>query len=227
METVLITGASRGIGLELCNQFLQRDFNVLATYRGSPSPELQALAASDKLSLYELEVLEQASIDALSTALHEQPINILINNAGVLGPDRQELDGLDVEGWLETFAVNSIAPLTVSMALLDNLKLTTNARILTITSQMGSLNRQSTGKYAYRSSKAAANKVMQVLSLELRDLGITVCPVHPGWVQTDMGGMEADITVQTSASGICQLATQLTLQQSGQFFTWEGAIHDW
>ena len=227
METVLITGASRGIGLELCQQFLKRGFNVLATYRGSPSADLLSLADSDNVNLYELEVLEQSSIDALATALQDQPIDILINNAGVLGPDQQELDGLDVKGWLETFAVNSIAPLTISMALLENLKQAKHGRIVTITSQMGSLNRLSTGKYAYRSSKAAANKVMQVLSLELRDLGITVCPVHPGWVQTDMGGAEADITVQVSANGICELATQLTLEQSGQFFTWEGAIHPW
>lgn len=227
METVLITGASRGIGLELCHQFLTRGFNVLATYRGSPSADLQALAESERLNLYELEVLEQGSIDSLSAALHLQPIDILINNAGVLGPDKQELDGLDVKGWLDTFAVNSIAPLTISMALLENLKQASNGRIITITSQMGSLNRQSTGKYAYRSSKAAANKVMQVLSLELREFGITVCPVHPGWVKTDMGGDDADITVQASAGGICELATQLTIKQSGQFLTWEGKVHAW
>ena len=227
METVLITGASRGIGLELCQQFLNCGFNVLATYRGSPSSALQTLAEAEQLTLYALEVLDQNSIDSLSAALREQPIDILINNAGVLGPDKQELDGLDVKGWLDTFAVNSIAPLTVSMALLENLKQADNARIITITSQMGSLNRQSTGKYAYRSSKAAANKVMQVLALELREFGITVCPVHPGWVKTDMGGEDADITVQTSAGGICELATQLTLERSGQFLTWEGNIHAW
>lgn len=227
METVLITGASRGIGLELCQQFLNRGFNVLATYRGSSSTDLQALAEAERLSLYELEVLDQGSIDSLSAALHNQPIDILINNAGVLGPDKQELDGLDVKGWLDTFAVNSIAPLTISMALLENLKQASNGRIITITSQMGSLNRQSTGKYAYRSSKAAANKVMQVLSLELREFGITVCPVHPGWVKTDMGGEGADITAQASASGICELAAQLTLEQSGQFLTWQGTIHAW
>lgn len=227
METVLITGASRGIGLELCQQFLSRGFNVLATYRGSPSAELLALAEAKRLNLYELEVLDQSSIDSLSAALHEQTIDILINNAGVLGPDKQELDGLDVKGWLDTFAVNSIAPLTISMALLENLKKANNGRIITITSQMGSLSRQSTGKYAYRSSKAAANKVMQVLSLELREFSIAVCPVHPGWVKTDMGGDDADITVQASAGGICELAIQLTLKQSGQFLTWEGKVHAW
>ncbi|MBX3010197.1 MAG: SDR family NAD(P)-dependent oxidoreductase [Caldilineaceae bacterium] len=103
----------------------------------------------------------------------------------------------------------------------------TNPRILTISSQMGSLNRKSTGMYAYRSSKAAVNKVMQVLALELQAHGIIVCPLHPGWVQTDMGGTEADITVQASAAGIIEFVRTVTMKQSGRFFTGEGEEHAW
>ena len=107
------------------------------------------------------------------------------------------------------------------------MEVSSNPRIVTISSQMGALSRESMGMYAYRSSKAAVNKVMQVLALELKPKGITVCPVHPGWVKTDMGGQEADITAEESASGIVGLVQSMTLEQSGTFFTWEGNEHGW
>ena len=92
---------------------------------------------------------------------------------------------------------------------------------------MGALSRQSTGMYAYRSSKAAVNKAMQVLALELKDLGIIVCPVHPGWVKTDMGGPDADISVSESATGIVNLVRNLKIEQTGKFLTWQGEEHAW
>ncbi|WP_027856318.1 SDR family oxidoreductase [Marinobacterium jannaschii] len=227
METVLITGASRGIGLEITKQFLESGYNVISTYRGQPSQELAALQSSSHLVIYELEVTNENSVSKLVENVAGMPIDILINNAGVLGPEKQTLDTIDASGWLETIAVNTISPLLVSRAFIPNLELSTNPRIITISSQMGSLQRESGGMYAYGSSKAAVNKVMQMLSLELKASGITVCPVHPGWVKTDMGGSEADITVQESASGIVALAQSLDIQQTGKFFTWEAKEHDW
>lgn len=227
METVLITGASRGIGLELTRQFLVQGYRVIATYRGQPSEQLQSLRANNELDLYELEVTSESSILELVDALSNTRLDILINNAGVIGAEDQSFESINAHEWLSTFAINSIAPLMVSRALLNCLENSANPRIITISSQMGSLNRESYGMYAYRSSKAAVNKVMQVLALELKPKGVVVCPVHPGWVKTDMGGPDADITVEESASGLVELARSLTIDQSGKFLTWQGTEHAW
>jgi len=227
MDTVLITGASRGIGLELSEQFLRDGYRVISTYRLRAPDSFSDLEALGNFSSYELEVTDSKSICRLASAIAGIKIDILINNAGVIGPVSQDLKSIQSDQWLETFAVNSIAPLEVSRALVDNLKESMSPRIISISSQMGSLSRESTGMYAYRSSKAALNKIMQVLALELEDQGIIVCPVHPGWVRTDMGGTNADISAKESASGIIDLVKKLQLKDSGTFFTWEGKQHAW
>lgn len=227
METVLITGASRGIGLELTKQFFELGYKVIATYRGKKTDELSNLTSHNNVLAYELEVTNEASISILSHKLRNITIDILINNAGIISPNNQQLEAIEVEGWLNAFAVNTIAPLLVSRALLENLKLSKKPRIITISSQMGSLKSEGTGLYAYRSSKTAVNKVMQLMSLELKEFGVAVYPVHPGWVKTDMGGAEADISVQESASGIVALANNLSIEQTGQFFNWEGNLVEW
>lgn len=227
METVLITGASRGIGLELTRQFLALGYDVISTYRGQPSTQLKSLLVNSSLTLHELEVTDETSIANLASKLSNVQLDILINNAGVIGSEEQSIETINSDEWLNTFAVNSISPLMVSRALLELLETSANPRIVTISSQMGALNRESYGMYAYRSSKAAVNKVMQVLALELKPKGIVVCPIHPGWVKTDMGGKDADITVEESASGIVKLARNLTLEQSGKFLTWQGVEHVW
>ena len=227
METVLITGASRGIGLELTRQFLDLGYNVISTYRGQPSAQLESLLSNKALMLHELEVTDEASISTLAAQLSNSNIDVLINNAGILGPTEQSMETVQPSEWLNTFAVNTVAPLMVCRALLPLMEASSNPRIVTISSQMGALSRESMGMYAYRSSKAAVNKVMQVLALELKPKGVTVCPVHPGWVKTDMGGQEADITAEESASGIVGLVQSMALEQSGTFFTWEGNEHNW
>ena len=227
METVLITGASRGIGLELTKQFIELGYKVIATYRGKQTDELINLSSHNNLQAYELEVTNEDSISRLSNKLNNITIDILINNAGVIGPDNQKLETIEVDCWLNTFAVNTIAPLLVSRSLLGNLKLSNKPRIITISSQMASLKGEGTGMYAYRSSKAAVNKVMQVMSLELKEFGVAVYLIHPGWVKTDMGGSEADVSVQDSASGIVTLAKNLSLDQTGEFLDWEGNHVDW
>ncbi len=223
METVLITGANRGIGFAMAEKFLAEGFRVIATYRKNPG----TLREQNNLILQPLEATDAASIQALTAVLSDQSIDILINNAGIIGPEDQSLEGIDPKAWLDTFAVNTVAPLMLSRALLENVKRSKRPRIIAISSQMGSLNRNSPGMYAYRSSKAALNKVMQVLVLELKADGVCVCPVDPGWVKTDMGGDGADITPAESAAGIFQLANVLTLEQSGTFFTWNAQVHDW
>ncbi|PMN90176.1 SDR family oxidoreductase [Enterovibrio norvegicus] len=228
MQTLFITGGNRGIGLQLVKQSLKNKDVVLATYRGDTPPELPLTHdEKNRLTWLQLDVTNATDLARLPEVLANQPIDILINNAGVIGPDRQSYNDMDTQGWLHTFEVNTIAPLMVTNALLKNLSLSSSPRVVTVSSQMGALHRESTGMIAYRSSKAAINKVMQVLSLELKAQKIVVCPVHPGWVQTDMGGSEADITAERSASGILLLAHRLTMEDSGKFFTWKGKEHVW
>jgi NAD(P)-dependent dehydrogenase (short-subunit alcohol dehydrogenase family) len=227
METVLITGANRGIGLELTKRFLETERQVIATSRDPQrSRELCALS-SPRLTVAALDVVDSDSTFRLQSDLSGQTIDILVNNAGVLGGDRQGVDDMDYAAWIRTFEVNTIAPFRLATAFRPNLCRSDRPRIVALSSQMGSLQRQSVGSYAYRSSKAALNKVMQVLSLELRSEGIVACPVHPGWVRTEMGGSEADISVDESAAGLVTLIDSLTLDHSGRFWTWEGKEHPW
>ncbi|MGF1704409.1 SDR family oxidoreductase [Enterovibrio baiacu] len=228
MQTLFITGGNRGIGLELVKQSLQNNDVVFCTFRGDTPPDLPLTQEErGRLTWLQLDVTNGTDLARLPALLVNQPIDILINNAGVIGPDTQSYNDMDTQGWLHTFEVNTIAPLMVTNALLNNLRLSDAPRVVTVSSQMGALHRESTGMIAYRSSKAAVNKVMQVLSLELKAQQIVVCPVHPGWVQTDMGGSEADITAEQSASGILALARGLTMEDSGKFYTWEGKEHVW
>lgn len=228
METVIITGTNRGIGFELTKQFLQAGFHVIATCRNpEAASDLNNLANDGNLSIFQLDVTSDESVSDFFTSLSGKVVDILINNAGIIGGDSQDIYNMDYKAWIQAFEVNTLAPFRLSAALIPNLKLAKRPRIVTVSSQMGSLNRKSTGSYAYRSSKAAVNKVMQVLSAELIDDGIIVCPVHPGWVQTDMGGQNAEITPHESASGLFELINSLTMEHSGRFWTWQGEEHLW
>lgn len=227
METVLVTGANRGIGLQLTRRFAETGRHVVATTRDPRrSAELSALASA-RVTVATLDVTDPQSVSRLQSDLTGQAVDVLINNAGVYGGDHQSIDDMDYGAWLRTLEVNTLAPLRVSTAFLPNLRRSKRPRVIALSSQMGSLQRQSTGVLAYRSSKAALNKVMQVLSLELRPAGIVVCPIHPGWVRTDMGGARADISVEESANGIVSLVDSLTLDHSGRFLTWRGEEHPW
>jgi NAD(P)-dependent dehydrogenase (short-subunit alcohol dehydrogenase family) len=231
METVLITGANRGIGLELARQYLKKPSRVFATSRTPESaPSLSELKHSypDTLQILPLEVTDDRSVQTLVEALRGETIDVLINNAGVSGGKQQDIQSMDYAWWAHTLAVNAIAPFRVTVALLDNLRQSRNPRIITLSSQLGSMLRTTTtGFYAYRSSKAAVNKVMQGLAVDLRSENMIVCPIHPGWVQTDMGGANADLSAQESASGLIQLIDRLKLSDSGRFFKWNGEEHPW
>jgi NAD(P)-dependent dehydrogenase (short-subunit alcohol dehydrogenase family) len=231
METVLITGANRGIGLELTRQYLKRQTRVLAACRTPESAQsLSELKQSnpETLKIYPLEVTDDNSVKALADALRNETIDVLINNAGISGGEHQDIREMDYSRWALTLAVNTISPFRVTVALLDNLRRSRKPRIITLSSQLGSMLRPtSTGNYAYRSSKAAVNKVMQGLAVDLHSENIIVCPVHPGWVQTDMGGSKADLTVQESASGLIRLIDRLELSDSGHFLKWNGEEHPW
>ncbi|MBC01118.1 MAG: Short chain dehydrogenase [Rhodobacteraceae bacterium] len=228
--TLLITGASRGIGLETVRRFLDDpDWQVIATCRDpGAASDLRALQArhGTRLELHALDVGDGDAVARLADVLAGRPVDVLLNNAGVMGA-HQSLEDLDFDGWLAEVNVNTLGPMRLALALRPNLVLSKNPRIVTISSQMGSMARPRGGSYAYRSSKAAVNKAMQGLALDLADEGICVVAVHPGWVRTDMGGGGADISVEESAAGIYRLTRDLTLADSGRFLTYRGEDHPW
>lgn len=174
-----------------------------------------------------LDVRDGDAVDRLGGLLSGETVDVLVNNAGVMGGSRQSVADMDYGGWRDAFEVNTIAPFRVTIALRAHLQRLARPRVVTISSQMGSLARVTSGSYAYRSSKAAVNKVMQGLSLDLAGDGIIVCCVHPGWVRTDMGGAAAELSVAQSAGGLFTLIDRLTPADSGRFFTWDGSEHPW
>jgi NAD(P)-dependent dehydrogenase (short-subunit alcohol dehydrogenase family) len=228
---VLITGSSRGIGLELARQYLQAGWRVYATCR---SPEraldLGRLAASnpDAMSIHPLDVTEQRHIDALAAMLKGTPLDLLINNAGVLGPRLQGFDHTDTDAWSYTFKVNAIAPLKVLEALADNLAASGHGVAAALSSRMGSIaDNDGGGYYIYRSSKAALNAVLKSAALDLRERGVTVVALHPGWVRTVMGGPEAELDAVESVTALRRLLDQVDATYSGGFFGHNGERIPW
>ena len=228
MANVLITGANRGIGLELVKLYAARGDTVLACCR-NPAGSDALNAVEGDVEVIELQVSDAASVADLASNLGDRPVDILINNAGMSGPsyDQQNAYAMDFDGWAETFEVNTMAPVRVMQALMPNLKASSDPRVVTITSQMGALSLDMPVAYAYCTSKAALNKFMKMAALELGKEGINVCVIHPGWVQTDMGGPNADITPEESAEGIVSTIDGLNAETNGSFWKWNGEVHGW
>jgi NAD(P)-dependent dehydrogenase (short-subunit alcohol dehydrogenase family) len=174
-----------------------------------------------------LDVASVAEIAALKDALADHPIDILINNAGISGPRRQSSDDIDLEGWLETFRINTVAPMAVSQALHANLKAGAEKKLAAITSQLGSTANNGGQRYAYRSSKAALNNAMRGLSRDWAGDGIAVGIYHPGWVRTDMGGSSAPVTPEASVRGLRQRIAELGPKTSGAYRDYAGHELPW
>lgn len=229
MSTVLITGANRGIGLALSRQYLENGDRVYACCRNPESAsDLNTLASQhiDNLSVHQMDVANADSITSCASSLKGEAIDILINNAGVLGGDHQAFNDANLEDWLMTMQINTIGPFRVAEAFQAHLKSADNPKMMTISSQVAA-STFSMPVYSYSSSKAAVNKVMQILAVEWQQAQIVVGLIHPGWVKTDMGGTEAQITTQESATGIRQVIAKITMADTGKFFKWNGEIHPW
>lgn len=231
MSTVLITGANRGIGLELARGYAARGDEVLACCRApKAADQLAALTkASKSVQLLALDVGKPDTIVALAKNLSGKPIDVLINNAGIQGPamPEQSLQKMDYDGFMEAFEVNSMAPLRMLQAFMSNLKSSKHGKVITITSQLGAMALDWPMGYAYCASKAAVNKIMRLASVELKKEGVAVALIHPGWVRTDMGGPQADITPQDSAKGIMAVIDGVNLDNTGAFKKWNGEDHAW
>lgn len=231
MQTTLITGANRGIGIELVKQYLDDKWRVIACCRDPDhANELQALKLQfpSTLLICKLEVTDHQAIKSLSQQLANEKIDILINNAGVIGTHADTLNTIDPNVWLETFKINSIAPALMAQAFVNQLSQSETKLLVNISSTMGSIaENTSGGYYIYRSSKSALNAVTKSLSIELKPKGITVVSLHPGWVQTDMGGTAAPLAPELSVAGIRMVLNDLTLNETGSFVAFDGRKIPW
>jgi len=230
MKTVLITGVGRGIGLKLVEEFLTRGYAVIGTVRdaaGQQRVEQMGAALGKAVETHIVELTEQTSVEQLRNALGDRAIDILINNAGIRGENDQTYNSLDLDEWLNILKVNTISPMRVTLALLPNLLQAHQAKIVTISSAMGSMARERNDAIAYRSSKTALNKAMQCLAVDLKPKDVGVYLMHPGWVRTDMGGPEGDISAEQSASGLADSIVKFDLDDSGQFWNYDGEALEW
>ena len=220
MGTALVTGANRGIGLEMCRQLAARGDFVIAVCRKS-SPELREL----EVEIHEgVDVADDASVRALAREVGEKRIDVLVNNAGVLG--HEELPKIDYGAVRRQLEVNAIGPLRLSEALLPSLG--EGSKVALVTSRMGSIaDNTSGGSYGYRMSKAALNAAGKSLAIDLKSRGIAVIILHPGYVRTDMTHGHGNIDPAEAARGLIARIDELTLERTGEFRHQSGEELPW
>src|SRR5262245_56234977 len=199
MPAVLLTGANRGLGLELARQYARRGWRVFACCRTpNDAIELRQLASASGglVRLFALDVRDHDRTAELARELAGEAIDVLLANAGVYGPSKMTLGQIDYAAWAEVMAVNVFAPARLAECFVDHVAQSDKKTIACVSSYMGSIAGNTSGRhYLYRSSKAALNAVVKTLAIDLRERGVTVVTLHPGWVKTDMGGPEADLEV--------------------------------
>lgn len=219
MATILVTGSNRGIGLELCRQYLERGDEVIAVCR-SATPELSALGVR---IIDNVDVADGDEVDKLAGALEGVSLDVLVNNAGILRSDT--IDSVDFDDMIEQYRVNTMGPLRVTRALRKNLG--QGSKVGIVTSRVGSIEDNSSGNnYGYRASKAAANMVGMNLRHDLAKDGVAVALLHPGLVATDMTG-GTGVPPGDAASGLIARLDELTLDNTGGFWHAEGYALPW
>ena len=229
-STILITGTNRGIGLELTGQFAADGWAVLACCRNPVEADaLQALAELySSIEIHRLDVTDYAQMAVLSEQLADRPIDVLLSNAGVYGPRGHGFGEVDAAEWRQVLEVNSIAPMMLVQAFVDQVAASRQKLVAVVSSKMGSIaDNGSGGSYIYRSSKTTVNQVVKCLSIDLAPRGISVVTLHPGWVQTDMGGPNAEISVAECCSGLKRILQSAGRAQSGQFLEYDGSEIPW
>ncbi len=222
--SVLITGANRGLGLEFARQFHAAGYRVIGTARKpAAAEELNALG----VRVEELDVTDPESVAALARALRDDPLDVLINNAGITGRIRSIADA-DFGTVERVLQVNTIGPMRITQALLPNLRKGNRKLVVNITSGLGSIEQNTRGgHYGYRESKAALNMFTRSLAAELRADGFRCIVMSPGWVRTDMGGPRARLSPEESIRGMITVINGLRAEDSGRFFSYAGKQLPW
>lgn len=231
MPTLLITGANRGIGLELCKQYLAEGWTIHATCRQPEnSYELNQLcqASNGSMTVHPLDVTNYEQMKNLKQVLKSTPIDILLNNAGVYAKDASQFGESDEASWDEAVRVNLLAPLKMMESFVDHVGDSKQRLIVNMSSKMGSMaDNGSGGAYAYRATKAALNAVTVSAAQDLKHRDITVIVMHPGWVRTDMGGPNGEISAPECAEQLRAIFSKLTLKDSGKFLDIDGTEIPW
>ena len=228
--SILITGTNRGIGLEFVKHYIKNNEKVIATCRNRNSAKdlLELENTTNNLSLVELDVSNPNSINNFTSKIAGLPIDTFISNAGVSGPKNIEFGNFDAKEWLDVFNINTIAPLIITQKILKNLRLGKDKKLVFISSKVGSIEDNTEGgMYIYRTSKTALNQVIKSLSIDLKEENFIVVALHPGWVQTDMGGPNALIDTKTSVRGMTEAIDNLTSKNSGKFYNYDGSAIPW
>jgi NAD(P)-dependent dehydrogenase (short-subunit alcohol dehydrogenase family) len=231
MPTVLITGASRGLGLELARQYATDGWEVLACARNpGGAPRLATLAAQPggHIRVLTLDVTDFGAIDSLARELDGCALDVLINCAGAMGR-RATFGASDFAEWEQMFRINAFAPMKMAEAFVAHLARGSQKKLISISSVMASIAGNSMGGYyAYRASKAALNAITSSLAIDLgRRHGIIAAVIHPGWVRTDMGGPRAELDPATSVAGLKRVIAGLTAEQAGRFWSYDGKELPW
>lgn len=221
MATVIITGANRGLGLEMAKQYSANGWNVIGTAR---EPEkAQELNALDKVTVMQLDIADDSSTQNFAEQLGNQPVDLFINNAGIYGPS-----DFDRKGWLDLFNINVVGPVELATALKSNVAKSEGKKMVVLSSQVGSIAENDSGNMMYyRTSKAAVNQAWNSLAQQWKDEGLTLAMMHPGWVQTDMGGENADLTPEESVEGMRSVIDGITHDQNGKFYDYSGREIPW
>ena len=233
MQTILITGANRGLGLEFVRQFVNRGERVFATARKPESADdLNSLAAGnpDLLTVVQLDAGDPASVEACrdAVAAHTDSLDVLVNNAGRnLSAKQQTIGSIDADMMLELLRTNTVGPLMVTQAFLPLLKQGTNSRVVNISSGMGSMGLKLNGMIPYSTSKAALNMVSHRMGQNENFQGITVIALDPGWVKTDMGGKNATFDIDEAVRRNIKVIDQLNPSQTGRYFNLNGNELPW
>jgi NAD(P)-dependent dehydrogenase (short-subunit alcohol dehydrogenase family) len=231
MPSVLITGANRGLGLEFARQYGAAGWRVFACCRKpDTAADLRELADASRgrTTIHPLDVADRDRIPALADELRGEPVDVLLNNAGVYGPSKMAFGQFDYAAWAEVFAVNVLGPTRMIECFVDHVVRSKQKKIVCLSSLMGSITRNTSGRhYLYRSTKAALNMVVKGLAVDLRDRGATVVVLHPGWVRTDMGGADADLSPEESIRGMIRVVEGLGGWDTGKFLSYDGSELPW
>jgi NAD(P)-dependent dehydrogenase (short-subunit alcohol dehydrogenase family) len=225
MPTVLITGANRGIGLELARQYAADGWTVLATCR-DPGKAAELKAVAGDVAVHRLDVDDPAGAEALAARLEGRPIDVLFNNAGI-NRRAPSIADIDYAAWAETMTTNVFGPIRVAWALRDNVLASDSKVMAFVSSKMGSVAENTGGSIMYRSSKSALNMAVSCLAKELAGRGAIAVLFHPGHVRTDMGGPSAPVTAPDSAAGMRGVIAGLTPRDNGAFRNFDGTPLPW
>lgn len=227
MATVLITGANRGIGLEFVREYAADGWRVIAACR-KPKKAKDVEQVNGDVTLRALDVADPDSVATFIDETAREPIDVLINNAGVFLDRNIAYGSLDYAGWVTSFQVNAVGPVRIAEALTGSVEQSERKLMVFISTQMASIAANTSGgAYAYRASKAALNAAVKSMSLDLRPRGIACLLLHPGWVKTDMGGKNATLDVRDSVHGMRRVIDEFDIARSGAFLRYNGETVAW